>query len=81
VIGWDQGKTIQYEGVAKIPSDEELEGLLQVYFEAFPDGRERKENWKDIAYFYVEPEWIRYSDFGVPQMIEEKRFWVTGNFI
>ena len=73
VIGWDNEQTIQYEGIAKIPTPEELDQLLETYFRVFPDGRERKETWKDIAYFYVEPKWIRYSDFG-EQKIEEARF-------
>jgi uncharacterized pyridoxamine 5'-phosphate oxidase family protein len=74
VIGWDDEKTVQYEGIAKIPDTNELDGLLKIYFEVFPDGRERKENWKDIVYFYVEPKWIRYSDFRTPLKIEEKTF-------
>ena len=73
VIGWDNEQTIQYEGIAKIPTPAELDQLLETYFRVFPDGRERKETWKDIAYFYVEPKWIRYSDFG-EQKIEEVRF-------
>src|SRR5437773_2169487 len=48
VIGWDNEETIQYEGLAKIPSAKELDSLLEIYFKVFPDGRERKENWKDI---------------------------------
>lgn len=74
VIGWDNEQTIQYEGTARIPTETELDDLLKVYFKVFPDGKERKENWKDIAYFYVEPKWIRYADFNPPQQIEEKRF-------
>ncbi|HEY1871244.1 MAG TPA: pyridoxamine 5'-phosphate oxidase family protein [Chitinophagaceae bacterium] len=74
VIGWDNYQTIQYEGTAKIPTTTELDDLLQTYFNVFPDGIERKENWKDLVYFCVEPKWIRYSDFNIPQKIEEKTF-------
>ncbi|MEX6690868.1 pyridoxamine 5'-phosphate oxidase family protein [Danxiaibacter flavus] len=63
VIGWDSEQTVQYEGTAKIPTDTELEKLSPYYFKAFPDGINRKENWKDLVYFYVKPKWIRYSDF------------------
>jgi len=74
VIGWDKEQTLQYEGLAKIPGAAELDGLLETYFRVFPDGRERKASWKDIAYFVVEPKWIRYSDFNEPQRIEEFSF-------
>jgi len=74
VIGWGKEQTVQYEGTAKIPAEHELDNLLQTYFKVFPDGIERKETWKDIAYFYVEPRWIRYSDFNIPQKIEEIEF-------
>ena len=74
VIGWDSEQTIQYEGIAKIPTTaEEIDKLLEIYFKVFPDGKERKENWKDIAYFRVDPKWIRYSDFN-SQKIEELLF-------
>lgn len=62
VLGWDEGQTVQLEGIADEPTGEELAALKRVYFERFPDGVER-EAWQDIAYFRVRPEWIRYSDF------------------
>jgi general stress protein 26 len=75
VIGWDNEQTIQYEGIAKIPDGDKLGKLLETYFEVFPDGKERKANWKNIAYFYVEPKWIRYSNFAEgKQQIEEMKF-------
>lgn len=74
VIGWDNEQTVQYEGVAHVPATDELDELIQTYFSVFPDGRERKETWKDIAYFCVEPKWIRYSDFDIPERIEELNF-------
>jgi general stress protein 26 len=63
VIGWDNEQTIQYEGIASIPSTNELEKLLPVYFSNFPDGIDRKGNWKNIVYISVKPKWLRYSDF------------------
>jgi len=49
--------------------------LLKTYFKAFPDGQYRKDNWEDIAYFYVEPTWIRYSDFNsITPQIEEFKY-------
>ena len=75
VIGCDSEQTIQYEGIATIPDAKNLEKMLQIYFEIFPDGKERKETWENIAYFCVVPKWIRFSDFSqtIPQ-IEEMSF-------
>lgn len=35
-------RTVQYEGVADEPTGKELEGLKELYFESFPDGRQRQ---------------------------------------
>ena len=71
VVGWDEERTVQYEGIADEPSGVELARLKELYFEAFPDGRER-ERWPNITYFRVRPRWARYSDFtgGAPSPSE-----------
>jgi len=74
VIGWDADITIQYEGRVKKPEGNELDYMLELYFNVFPEGRERKKNWKDITYFVVVPQWIRYSEFKIPPIIEETDF-------
>ena len=75
VIGWEGEQTVQYEGIAHIPNEAELDELLPAYFDVFPDGIDRKNNWKDIAYFCVQPRWVRYSDFICnPPIIEEMKF-------
>ncbi len=61
VVGWDE-RTVQYEGIADEPTGEELARGKALYFERFPDGRER-ERWPDIVYFRVRPRWARFSDF------------------
>jgi general stress protein 26 len=55
-------RTVQYEGLADEPTGAELERLTELYFESFPDGRERQ-GWPGITYIRARPEWIRYSDF------------------
>jgi len=71
VIGWDNQQTIQIEGVADFPADDELDACKQAYFAVWPDGRER-ETWPDIAYIRVRPRWVRHSDFnGMPPRIAE----------
>jgi pyridoxine/pyridoxamine 5'-phosphate oxidase len=71
VIGWDDGKTVQYEGVADEPTGEELARLKQAYFAKFPDGVER-EGWEGITYFRARPTWLRFSDFTTtpPEIVE-----------
>jgi uncharacterized pyridoxamine 5'-phosphate oxidase family protein len=70
VVGWNDEITVQCEGFADEPKDEELAQLKQVYFAAYPDGPER-ETWPGIAYFRVRPKWARYSDFNAGGKIVE----------
>jgi general stress protein 26 len=55
-------RTVQYEGIADEPGGAELERLKELYFELFPDGRER-ESWPGITYVRTRPTWVRYTDF------------------
>lgn len=64
VIGWDQARTVQYEGRADRPEGEALDRAKANYFARFSDGRDR-ERWPEIAYWIIRPTWIRYSDFTV----------------
>lgn len=71
--GMSQGetRTMQYEGVADEPAGAELEGLKELYFVHFPDGRERQ-SWPGLVYVRARPTWIRYSDFNcTPPVITE----------
>jgi len=70
VIGWDQEITVQLAGIADEPTGKERERVLETYFAAYPDGRDRVA-WKGITHFRVRPTWIRYSDFNVPGKIVE----------
>src|SRR5690606_26152717 len=49
VIGWDEERTLQLEGIADEPGADELPRLKRVYFEAYPDGVERQ-SWQNITY-------------------------------
>lgn len=55
-------RTVQYEGLADVPSGEELPRLQQVYYAAYPDGPGRL-SWPGLIYVRVRPSWIRYSDY------------------
>lgn len=64
VIGWDEEITVQLQGIADEPTGAERDRILEAYFTAYPDGRDRLA-WKGITHFRVRPTWIRYSDFNV----------------
>jgi hypothetical protein len=61
-VMWTGERTVQYEGVADEPQGHELECLKELYFERFPDGRDRQK-WPGVTYVRAQPVWIRYSDF------------------
>ena len=71
VMGWDEGQTVQIEGVADEPTAAELERLRRTYFAKFPDGPTRLA-WPGLTYFRVRPTWVRYSDFrgAAPVVVE-----------
>lgn len=72
--GWSSEQTVQCEGEAFAPTGEERARYLEVYFAAWPGGRERMQ-WPGITHFVVRPRWIRYSDFDQqPPVIEEHLF-------
>jgi general stress protein 26 len=64
VIGGTSGdeRTVQYEGIADMPSGDELRRVREIYFRVFPDGRERL-TWTGLIHVRVKPTWIRYSNF------------------
>jgi hypothetical protein len=71
VIGWEHERTVQYEGIAEIPSEAELPDVRAYYFDRFPDGPTRQ-TWPGLVYWRVRPTWIRYSNFNVnPPIIQE----------
>lgn len=66
VVGWDDARTVQLEGLADEPRGAELERLKAVYFARFPDGPERAAR-EPLTYFRVRPRWVRVSDFTGPE--------------
>jgi pyridoxine/pyridoxamine 5'-phosphate oxidase len=73
VIGWDDEKTLQYEGIADEPIDPELEALKRVYAASRP-GAATQMVWPGLTYFRVRPRWVRFSDYGRPWSVEEMTF-------
>jgi general stress protein 26 len=71
VIGCDNETTVQYEGIATELSGPEAGYYKEIYFDVYKDGRERAETWPHIVHFKITPNWIRYSNFNDPVVIEE----------
>ena len=70
VVGWDENVSLQIEGVARRPVGDDLARAKAAYFRQWPDGRAR-ENWPNIAYVVVQPNWIRYSNYSGAPVVEE----------
>jgi hypothetical protein len=67
----DSIRTVQYEGIADTPSGDELIRVREIYFEVFPDGRERL-TWPGLIHVRVKPTWVRYSSYApTPPLILE----------
>jgi Pyridoxamine 5'-phosphate oxidase len=66
-------RTAQYEGIADVPTGEELHRLTALYYTVYPDGPSRA-SLAGLIYVRVRPTWIRYSDYNVdPPLIVEFR--------
>jgi general stress protein 26 len=64
---WQGERTVQVEGLADEPTGVESDRVREIYFAAFPDGRERL-SWPHITHFRIVPRWARSSDFaGTPE--------------
>jgi pyridoxine/pyridoxamine 5'-phosphate oxidase len=73
VIGWEDERTLQYEGLADEPYGAELDRLKEVYAAMRPDARAQMA-WPGLTYFRVRPKWIRLSNYGHPWSVEEMTF-------
>jgi general stress protein 26 len=72
IFGEHDERTVQYEGIADFPVADELKRAQELYFAAFPEGRERL-SWPGITYVRVRPVWIRYSDYNREPIVAELR--------
>ena len=71
VVMWAGEVTLQFEGIAEETSSDLYK---EAYFKKLPECRDHQ-SWPGIAYFVVQPKWIRYSDFDArPAVIEEFSF-------
>lgn len=73
VVGWENETTLQYEGIADEPRDEELERAKRVYRAARPDAGPQMA-WPGLTYFRVRPKWLRLSNYGRQWSVQEMSF-------
>jgi len=69
-IGGRGDKTVQIEGLADEPVEEDLERLKAAYYAecSFNEGHR---GWPGMTYLRVKPTWIRYSNYALPWSVEE----------
>lgn len=63
LVVWAGERTVQIEGLADEPTGAERDRVRDIYFAAFPDGRDRL-TWPHITHVRIVPRWARSSDFG-----------------
>ena len=61
VIGWDDSRTVQLEGVARELTPDDLQLVKDTYWRKTP-AAEKYHDDKGERYFLVKPTWIRYTD-------------------
>jgi general stress protein 26 len=61
VIGWDNRKTIQYEGLAHEVHGDEREAAQELHVAKHPENVKFKD-LLDETYILIEPDWVRYTD-------------------
>lgn len=64
VTGWDDGETIQYEGVARELSSADIAVVRENYWRKNPDAEQYHEIPSE-RYFIVAPKWIRYTNTNI----------------
>src|ERR1700761_7564020 len=52
VLGWGGEQTVQLEGDANEPAEQELKHYQEIYFATWPECKPHR-NWPNIAYFVV----------------------------
>jgi general stress protein 26 len=72
VIGFTGNVTVQFEGIARLLSGEELERRQKTHFKKLPEVEHFK-NDPGQVYLLLSPTWVRYTDYSQPDPVEELR--------
>lgn len=62
-IGWDHDVTVQYEGVARELSGDELTACKAIFAHKIRDAA-KWDKFPETRYFIVKPTWIRFNSLG-----------------
>lgn len=75
VIGMDEHnmKTLQMDGIARIPQESENDAFLDVYLSKFPSKEKRAKN-PEAVFIIFTPTWWRFTDWTTP---EGKKVWTS----
>ena len=73
VIGWDDDRTLQLDGLVDGPEGREYERLKAFYISVFPL-RSSHEYWPGNDYYRVRVRWARLSNYIFPRKVEEFTF-------
>ena len=78
VAGWEDERTVQYEGEAEELHGERPQHFKEIYFRKLPECRAH-ESWTGIVHFLVTPKWIRYRDYTLgSEQLKEFEFTFPG---
>lgn len=72
VVGVTGPKTVQYEGIVKEVTAEDLSGRLNRHFQKVP-GAKRFVGDSGQRYFLITPTWLRFTDYTAPIPIFETK--------
>jgi hypothetical protein len=73
VIGWDDDRTLQLDGLCDGPEGREYDRLKAFYISVFPQ-RSSHEYWPGNDYYRVKVRWARLSNYNSPRKVEEFAF-------
>lgn len=60
-IGWDDTRTVQYQGEARELSSDDDNALIELYLAQHPESAKYR-TLPDQRYFVVTPKWVRYTN-------------------
>jgi hypothetical protein len=73
VIGWNDNKTLQCDGLVDQPLGREQERVIQQYLTTYPE-KASHQHWPGNHHFRVRSLWMRFSDYHSPRSVVEFQF-------